>query len=1010
MPVSASQHRVSTGTYQNKFHNTFRLNSATQTQGINPDCPGIPDEIYRLGRSIDSVVNSRGELSAPSTPATSARQGAVAPLLMLLSQVRFDDILPAATTNISVFTSERRVFPSVSRDSAYPDNRDTGFTAVLNPVMNALHETGRFIARHDPLQFPPANASPVPQAGTESAITPAITRNLKSDSYIITGEQKKNELISGVVQYLVSDGQLTADEGSNVELWLRAEAAGMPMVAARLDNNGSGTNRTKRALMPELDPRTGEHIKEHCAFEEEVLDAQGENQGKLLLFEAQRAENPFRMIYDNRPDSRPSPEERGAADGLNIVANIFTLGIKPLIGNLIAHAKRRAYYQNQEDKICAERFRRLFIAEVLTSLDDGGLSYQSASRAASRRIKPMELLHIAPAQDRAAFYTRNPHTGIKNEILLKLKGAVNDNGREVYLKPTEKPNEFFTYYPDAVKPERLERRVIVDESNLSWRYADSFDSSKLNVEISEGKRQIRLHGTNFDLHQNGAGKYEIVVNKVSGIKEFIPVYMEPLSRTWHLSTHNEHAVFSNQQIDIIKEIKVSKKDGFYYTPMGNNNPDYYGSGNIYSQEKIGESGHYSWGQYVEMNGELVPVKTVVTPKHGIHYEVYDLKFPEKNGYLIEWDGNRWLFERKTSVHVSKELEDLILPEMISDNVNAGKLSAPDHQGLRYDTDGNRFIKVDDHFVNIHKCEHRYCIKDRNNDNIFVDFKKNEFILHKNKVTDRFDATKVASIDISGLGVHAIPEYKNIYVTDNGSFYINLNNEYYPVEFAGKDRRVVLIGSPNEIRFACIYKPEDGSLKNIGESLNQSILTYNKDIDVYISSDMSSEKTYVMKFDKIKNDLVNIPVHSVNKLNKQLYKVEFKNFSLYIPQKTSTDVYLAAHAGRNINFSGRIPDNLELKFYTEKGKVLHGHVDDLQDLVNGKFNEVEIKKGGESIESYAISFDHESQINYANLAMESKKSIIKVKENGEVMLEQLLRDISAVFAEDKTIHLYMCRSF
>lgn len=719
MPVSASQHRVSTGTYQNKLHNNFRLNSATKTQGINPDCPGIPDEIHHLGHRIDRVVNFHGELSGPSDQTTSARQGAIAPLLMLLSQVRFDDILPAATTNMSVFTSERSVFPSVSRD--------TGFTAMLNPVMNALHETGHFIARYDPLRFPPADASPVPQAGTEPAVTPAITRDLKSDSYIITGEQKKNELISGVVQYLVSDGQLTADEGNNAELWLRAEAAGMPMVAARLDNDGPGANRTKRALMPELDPRTGEHIKEHCAFEEELLDAQGENQGKLLLFEAQRAENPFRMIYDNNPDGRPSPEERGAADGLNIAADILTLGIKPLIGKIIAHAKRRKYYQNQGDNICAERFRRLIKAEVLTSLDDGGLSYQSASRAASRRIKPMELLHISPAQDRAAFYTRNPHTGIKNEILLKLKGAVNDNGREVYLKPTEKPNEFFTYHPDAVKPERLERRVIVDESNLSWRYADSFDSSKLNVEISEGKRQIRLHGANFDLHQNGAGKYEIVVNKVSGIKEFIPVYMEPLSRTWHLSTHNEHAVFSNQQIDIIKEIKVSKKEGFYYTRMENNNPDYYGNGNIYSQEQMGESGHYSLGQYVEMNGELVPVETVVTPAHGVHYEVYDLKSPEKNSYPIEWDGHRWLFERETSVHVSKDLEVLIDPVMIAEKVDTKKLSAPDHQGLKYDADGNQYIKIKNEYMKLEQKEGRLFIRVNNGDEIHINYTEGKFI-------------------------------------------------------------------------------------------------------------------------------------------------------------------------------------------------------------------------------------------------------------------------------------------
>lgn len=224
--------------------------------------------------------------------------------------------------------------PTVSQNTASSDNSDTGFSAILSPVANALYEAGQFIARYDPLRFPAADASPVPLAETESTMAPGIFRDLKSDSYIITDEHKKNELISSLVQYLVTDGQLTEDKSDDVKLWLRSEAAGMPMVAARLDNENSGTNRTRRALRPELDPRTGEHIKEHCAFEEELLDAQGNNQGKILLFQAQRAENPFRMIYDNHPNSRPSPEQRGVAIGLDIVTDYLTLGIKPLIGGL----------------------------------------------------------------------------------------------------------------------------------------------------------------------------------------------------------------------------------------------------------------------------------------------------------------------------------------------------------------------------------------------------------------------------------------------------------------------------------------------------------------------------------------------------------------------------------------------------------------------------------------------------------------------------------------------------
>ncbi len=738
MPVSALQLRVTTGISQNKLRDNTRRNITIQAQSLNADRSGIPDEIHYFGSRINRVVNSSGVLSNPSYPFTATRQGIAAPLLMLLSQVRVDGIPIPPTTYTPAFTPERSVSPSVSLNTAYPDNRDTSFTTMLSPVVSALYETGQFIARHDPLRFPAASASPVPQAGARSVTVPDITRDLTSDSYIINSEQKKNELISSLVQYLVSDGQLTADEGYDVERWLRSEAAGMPMVAARLDNDNSGTRRTKRALAADLDPRTGEHIKEHCAFEEEVLDAQGENQGKVLLFQAQRAENPLRVIYDNNPNGRPTPEERGIAEGLNISTDVISFGLKPLIGMFIANAKRWEYYQNQHDEICTERYRRLFIAQLATSLDVDGLKF--TPRGHTGKVKPSELLHVLPEQERAAFYTLNPHSGVKKEILLELKqgkGAINDNGRKIYLKPTEKENEFVTYYPDAVKPELLERRVIVDENKLSWRYADDFDSSGLNVEIIEGKQHIRLYDENHDLQKNGAGKYEIVVNKSSGVKEFVPVYMEPLTRQWHLSVHNGQPVFSIHQNEIIQKIRIENQvqlDSYYFLPT--NNPSYYGAGKVLTVEK----GNIK-GDFIEMAGEFIPVRNTKHRGRGILYEVYDMKLPEKEGYPIEWDGGRWVFERKTSVHVFKDLEKLISPEMVSEKMAAGKLSAADHQGLRYDAEGNKYIKIKGEFLKLEQTNGLPYVRMNNGDKIYVNYAGNTFkpikiITHNELVTSK----------------------------------------------------------------------------------------------------------------------------------------------------------------------------------------------------------------------------------------------------------------------------------
>lgn len=724
MPVSAQHHRTSSGTYHNKLHDNDKRN-APLTKGRSVNHAAILNETDHFGSTINRVVHSHHELNRRSYQNTVPRQGILAPLLMLLCQFRLVGTQLPATTDSPTWVTDRDVSLSVSRNIAPAETGRHGCSAILNPVVNALYETGQFIARHDPLRFPTADASPMSLVGEKSTMAADITWDFKSDSYIITGEQKKKALISSLVQYLVSDGQVTAEESKHIEWRLRSEAAGMPIVATRLDNREIESNRTTRALIAERDPRTGEHIRTHCAFEEEVLDTQGENKGRVLLFQAQRAENPFRMIYDNKPNYIPSQGERWIADGFNILFDFLTLGVKPLIGKLIANAKRREYYQNLRDDICAERFRQLFIAELATSMSIDGLPFRL--RGGGGRVKPSELLHVLPEHDRAAFYTRDPHSGIRKEILLELEPkTINTNEQKVYLKPTEEPNEFVTYLPDAENPALLERKVRVDEDNLSWRYADSFDADHLNVDIREGRRQITLHGEYYELHQNGAGKYEVVLNKYSGVKEFVPVYMEPLSRTWHLSTHNTRPVFNKKQIDLIVRMKSTKEEGFYYRPKLNENKHYYGNGNLFEQVKIGDATNKPCGHYIEMNGDMVPVRNAQHRGKGVLYEVYDVKKPFRKGHLVEWDGCRWLFERKTSVHVSKLLKKTIDPSLFSGKVDAGRLSTADHQGLRYDANGHGYIKILGVHIRVGQHGKNYYLKDKRGGKFYIEIRNDQF--------------------------------------------------------------------------------------------------------------------------------------------------------------------------------------------------------------------------------------------------------------------------------------------
>ncbi|QWA11521.1 hypothetical protein GTU79_01470 [Sodalis ligni] len=122
----------------------------------------------------------------------------------------------------------------------------------------------------------------------------------------------------------------------------------------------------------------------------------------------------------------------------------------------------------------------------------------------------------------------------------------------------------------------------------------------------------------------------------------------------------------------------------------------------------------------------MPVRVTQHKGQGVLYEVYNVKNPDNNGWPVEWDGERWIFERQNSVHVSRSLKEQVSPDMFAKDVNARTLSAPDHMGLRVDLDGNKYIKVNDNFIKIEHQKDLPFIRNGNGDKIYLNFKKNKF--------------------------------------------------------------------------------------------------------------------------------------------------------------------------------------------------------------------------------------------------------------------------------------------
>lgn len=702
MPISAMQHRLSTACYpykscKNKRDKTLESINSNSSVSVHDFSPHI------------SHVENSPKILSPSSNSLFALRGAMATPLQLMLLLDFLHRTDAASL--------------AYKENPF-SNMDSGLTHINRSHFVKNNPISRFLSDDGHVSHQPCGMPEITQAVT-SYDNSNSTLFINENSHILCDDQKKNALISAIKHYLVSDGQLSTEAGQDVELSLKQWAKAGPLFITPLVEN---TDRIKRALMPEYNPRTAEHIKEHYAFEEEIRNARGENEVKLLLFQLYISENPFGMIYDDTAGG-PLPEARGAAEGLNFVTDRLTLGIKPLIGKLIANAKRRDYIKNQGDEICAERFRRLIIAEIATSLDVDSIAYKF--RGAARKVKPTELLRTTPGQKRAAYYVQNPQNGIKKAILLERQPgntAIHTEGREIFLKPTDKPNEFMTYHPYATRPELLQRKVIVDEETLTWDYADTFDAANLNVEVREGKKQIPLYGEYVDLNKNGEGMFEIVMRKTSGSDEFVPVYLEPLSKTWHMRTHNQHPVFTREQENIINTLRIEPDRDFHYIPYTNNNPRYYGSGKIYRAEKIDDTSHYAWGRYIEMNGEIVPVREVVFPGRGVHYEVYNSNYPDKEHHLVSWDGRRWIFERPTSIHVSSTLEKQITSDMFTQNIDVAHLSSPDKNGLRWDENNKSYLNINNQFIRVKKVgNNRFLlIKAVHDPKMVLRLKKNKF--------------------------------------------------------------------------------------------------------------------------------------------------------------------------------------------------------------------------------------------------------------------------------------------
>ena len=615
-----------------------------------------------------------------------------------------------------------------------------GVARRINSCVERAEQCGLASAETSAAEF---LSFPIANAGASAAASIPSRWDEANQFYVVEEESAKGVFFQQIKNFLLENQSVNQIHADHLEFAWRYEAAGTALCVAPATSQ-LYFFRVKRISQATRDKNIADHIKQNCAFETEIFNSEDLSEGKMLILKAQRAENPFRMLYDNYPQEDVTTWIRYTADGLNFFADVVTLGMKPTISGLVAAYYRRSYFKEIGDEICATRQKYISWALLATGLDIDGIRFPSVKKKMA--VKPLELSQVIPFNSNAAYFARNKDTAIQRELILTAthSGSAGKEGEKIWLKPRGQ-SEFNTFHPDGSIQTAPPKQVFFDDQRKFWRYVDEDTVSPLHLELSEGENLITLYGDQYPLHVSEDMRYHIMVTRPNGMTESLPVFRDPFSKTWHLTTLNFHPLFTPTQGNLIKRLKVMPNMESRYSATPNRYAHAYGDGRIFEvrnrQDDVATTAPLY--QVVEMNGDLVPVRMAMTEKHGMHYDIYDIHHPLRKGHPIEWDGEHWRIERWTSPHISHALNERITSAMYAENIDETQLSVADSQGIKWAKNDRAYLKVRRKYVEIQKGKISYlCGSDGTK--IAVQYKNNQFqplassILSKLKEDIAFD--------------------------------------------------------------------------------------------------------------------------------------------------------------------------------------------------------------------------------------------------------------------------------
>lgn len=560
--------------------------------------------------------------------------------------------------------------------------------SFINHACGAIANAVSRPVKNDPLTLPLASAAPAPE---KNGVAKDINRRLIT----VSNEDIIANIIAEQKKELIGLKELSKEDAENFEIYMRMMASGHPVVLADM-NNGYPTSYG--------DDKT-------CKFYEQIFNEKGEVVGHVISLQERKDSASIKVIKDILNDAL-SENNNGKEKDILSRKNILVMGMPSHIATLIIEEKRQSYGESHEKNFCKSD-KNFPLSGVARATDLDLVSLQPSVNLP----EPKELSEAQPADNLADYYTYNPHTGVRTDILLKIKqGATGKEPKTpIYLKAIENENEYITYTDSVTAAQRQGRIVTYDPKNDKWFY--KYGGEEVTVLARQGDKKINLYGSYYQVHEAGKDKRVIGYVTKEGIKEYLPVFRNPLSGIWHADRKGGYAAFNYAQEILINDLSVDIEKKSSYREMLNNNPFHYGNAPIYYKEDPSRPGVKN-ERFIEMKGRLLPLRNIKHNGKGVLYEVFDNKNPQNKGYAVEWSGVYWTFENLKGEHIKKEVEKIIIEKATIEDIDVSLLSMPDSYGLRSDSEGNKYLRAGGGFVKVSE-DNAFFISGKDNDKIYL---------------------------------------------------------------------------------------------------------------------------------------------------------------------------------------------------------------------------------------------------------------------------------------------------